>query len=454
MKAKRFFAKMFAFAAAPVLFAQTVTITNEMLSQPQIAVNDKANYWKFSKSYFIRDEIYGEAVTADKRAKVKVRLRLDVQPLEPGETSILSAKPRWSWNSAANASDGNRSAVAALLKPVDSIEIGIGNLESVGYALSCGPNISRTMWTDKFITSVNVLPGVAGKSDYIHNMVDTGLQVCYTGIPNLKVGVGLVSPSADRETTVKKGLFNGIAAGAKYSSKLFDLGANWRSNFGAENGYKAGNTDKAYQDHTVYAGFTYKGLSEAKIGTKINAALGYYTSKASAVAKSKAINSFCIGVGADFNFRNGISDSVNIAVGYTKEDGLKSQVLPFVIRNSLKYTVSKDAAFTLELCYSHSSLKEKTTVAAQKNITGSLLTAPVNKAAYTPTLYSNECGWLVVIKPTFTFSMGSHVFSMGVKAIALGDIVPHAKQGTEWSWTGLRGRQASIGFPLSWGYKF
>ena len=400
MKAKRFFAKMFAFAAAPVLFAQTVTITNEMLSQPQIAVNDKANYWKFSKSYFIRDEIYGEAVTADKRAKVKVRLRLDVQPLEPSETSILSAKPRWSWNSAANASDGNRSAVAALLKPVDSIEIGIGNLESVGYALSCGPNISRTMWTDKFITSVNVLPGVAGKSDYIHNMVDTGLQVCYTGIPNLKVGVGLVSPSADRETTVKKGLFNGIAAGAKYSSKLFDLGANWRSNFGAENGYKAGNTDKAYQDHTVYAGFTYKGLSEAKIGTKINAALGYYTSKASAVAKSKAINSFCIGVG------------------------------------------------------SHSSLKEKTTVAAQKNITGSLLTAPVNKAAYTPTLYSNECGWLVVIKPTFTFSMGSHVFSMGVKAIALGDIVPHAKQGTEWSWTGLRGRQASIGFPLSWGYKF
>ncbi len=454
MKAKRFFAKMFAFAIAPVLFAQTVTITNEMLSQPQIAVNDKANYWKFSKSYFIRDEIYGEAVTADKRAKVKVRLRLDVQPLEPGETSILSAKPRWSWNTAANASDGNRSAVAALLKPVDSIEIGIGNLESVGYALSCGPNISRTMWTDKFITSVNVLPGIAGKSDYIHNMVDTGLQVCYTGIPNLKVGLGLVSPSADRETTVKKGLFNGIAAGAKYSSKLFDLGANWRGNFGAENGYKAGNTDKAYQDHTVYAGFTYKGLSEAKVSTKINAALGYYTSKASALAKSKAINSFCIGVGADFNFRNGITDSVSIAVGYTKEDGLKSQVLPFVIRNSLKYTVSKDAAFTIELCYSQSSLKEKTTVAAQKNITGSLLTAPVNKAAYTPTLYSNECGWLVVIKPTFTFSMGSHVFSMGVKAIALGDIVPHAKQDTEWSWTGLRGRQASIGFPLSWGYKF
>ena len=289
MKRKRFITIFLAITSVSLLFAQTVTITNEMLSQPQIAINDNANYWKFSKSYFIRNEIYGEVITADKRAKVKARLRLDVQPLDSGETSILSAKPRWSWNTLANASDGNRSAVAALLKPVDSIEIGIGNLESVGYALSCGPNISRTMWTDKFITNVNVLPGVAGKSQYIHNMVDTGLQVCYTGIPNLKVGIGLVSPSVDKETTIKKGMFNGIAAGAKYSSKLFDLGANWRGNFGAENGYKAANTDRAYQDHNIYAGFTYKGLSEAKVGTKINATFGYYTSKKSAVANSKAI---------------------------------------------------------------------------------------------------------------------------------------------------------------------
>ncbi len=453
MKTKRFIAVVIGLATFSLLFAQTVTITNEMLSQPQIAINDKGDYWKFSKSYFIRDEIYGEGVTADKRAKVKVRLRLDVQPLDPGETSILYAKPRWSWNTLANASDGNRSAVAALLKPVDTIEIGIGNLESVGYALSCGPNISRTMWTDKFITNVNVLPGVAGKSQYIHNMVDTGLQVCYTGIPNLKIGVGLVSPSADKETTIKKDMFNGIATGAKYSSKLFDLGANWRGNFGAENGYKAANTDKAYQDHNIYAGFTYKGFSEAKVGTKINAAFGYYTSKKSAVANSKAITSLCIGVGADFNFRNGISDSVNIAVGYTKENGLKSKVLPFVIRNSLKYTVSKDAAFNLELCYSQSSLKEKAAIAAQKNATAGTLPAITN-AVHIPTLYSSECDWLVVIKPTFTFSMGAHVFSMGVKAIALGDIVPHAKQGSEVSWTGLRGTQASIGFPISWGYKF
>ena len=453
MNSKKLLAKMFALAATSVLFAQTVTITNEMLSQPQIAISDKANYWKFSKSYFIRDEIYGEAVTADKRAKVKVRLRLDVQPLDPAETSILSAKPRWSWNTAANASDGNRSAVAALLKPVDSIEIGIGNLESVGYALSCGPNISRTMWTDKFITNVNVLPGVAGKSQYIHNMVDSGLQVCYTGISNLKVGAGLVSPSSDRETTIKKGLFNGIAAGAKYSSKLFELGANWRGNFGAENGYKANNTDKSYQDHTIYAGFTYKGLSEAKVGTKINAALGYYTSKASAVAKSKDIKSFCIGVGADFNFRNGISDSVNIAVGYTKEGGLKSQVLPFVIRNSFKYTVSKDAAFNLELCYSQSSLKEKTTVSAKKNINAKV-NAGADKTANVPLVHTSEYGWLVVLKPNFSISIGSSTFNMGVKAIALGDIVPYAKQRHESSFVVLRGKKATIDFPLSWEYKF
>ena len=446
---------MFALSTVVVVSAQTVLITNELQSQPKIIIDAKSpSYWKFNKDFIFRDEFIGEAITADKRTRLKVRLRFDVQTLDPEQNLIFSFKPRWSWNSMVKATDGNRSAVAALLKPVDSIEIGIGNLESVGYALSCGPNISRTMWTDKFITSANVLPGIAGKSQYIHNMVDTGLHVCYTGIPKLKVGLGLVSPSADRETTIKKGLFNGIAAGAKYSSKLFDLGANWRGNFGAENGYKANNTDKAYQDHTFYAGFTYKGFSEAKVGTKINAALGYYTSKKSAVAKSKAIKSFCIGVGADFNFRNGITDSVSITVGYTNEDGLKSKVLPFVIRNSFKYALSKDADFNFELCYSQSSLKEKTTAAAKKNIAGSALTAAVKNAAYTPTLYSSEYGWLVVIKPTFTFSMGSHVFSMGVKAVAQGDIVSHAKQVAENSWTGLRGKKATIDFPLSWEYKF
>ena len=50
--------------------------------------------------------------------------------------------------------------------------------------------------------------------------------------------------------------------------------------------------------------------------------------------------------------------------------------------------------------------------------------------------------------------MGSHVFSMGVKAVAQGDIVPHAKQVAESSWTGLRGKKATIDFPLSWEYKF
>lgn len=444
---KKTFAAVLAFAVAACVSAQTVRITNELSTQPKITIDGKnANYWKFTKNFILRDEIIGEAITADKRAKVKVRLRFDLQTLNPGETSILSVKPRWSWNSSADASDGNRSAVAAIVKPFDWLEIGVGNLESTGYAFSAGPNVSRNMWTDKYKTSAVVVPGLAGKWQYIHMLASDGLQVCYTGIPNLKLGAALISPDDDRDTTIKKGLFRGVAAAAKYSAELFDVGAVWKGNFGAEKGYKAEDCDKAYQDHTLYAGFTFKGFANAKVGTKLNAALGYYTGKESKIAGTKNVQSFLVAVGADFDFRNGISDTLSVGVGYSKDGELQTKVLPFVIRNTFRYSISKEAGFAMELCYAQAGLKEKTSVAANKNVP--------NGNAITPTNYKNEYGWMVVLKPGFSFVMGANTFSLGLKALVLGDIEPHGKQGHEMSWTGLRGRQASIDFPFSWEYKF
>ena len=291
----------------------------------------------------------------------------------------------------------------------------------------------------------NELPTMS-ENEMLRLLASDGMQVCYTGIPNLKLGVALISPDDDRDTTIKKGLFRGIAAAAKYSAALFDVGAVWKGNFGAEKGYKAEDCDKAYQDHTLYAGFTFKGFANAKVGTKLNAAVGSYTGKESKIAGTKNVQSFLVAVGADFDFRNGISDTLSVGVGYSKDGELQTKVLPFVIRNTFRYSISKDAGFAMELCYAQAGLKEKTSVAANKNVP--------DGNAITPTNYKNEYGWMIVLKPGFSFVMGANTFSMGLKALVSGDIEPHGKQGHEMSWTGLRGRQASIDFPFSWEYKF
>ena len=432
-------------------FSQTVSVTNTVSTEPAITIDGGNCYWGFTDDYFLREEVVGEAITADGRARVKGKIRFDLQTLDPAESSILSFKPRWSWNSLANANDGNRSRVAALLKPVDWLEVGIGNLAGVGYAFKLGPNFSGNGWTDDYNEGWNTISGIVGNFENIHMLIKDGIQVSYIGVPGLKVGFGLRSANGDRNTMIKKGMFNGAALGAKYSADLFEVGAKWAGNFGAETGYLADQNDKAYQDHTFYAAATFKGLQEAKIGTTIHAGVGFYTAKASKVKNTKATTAFLFDVGAGFDFRNGISDDVNVAVGYNKIDGTTSKVLPFCVRNTLTYEASSDATFTFELCYAQAGLKEKKQVAGAANTNSNAL-GPAG-AANTPTI-DDGYGWLVAAVPTFEFTMGAHTFSMGVKSVVLGDIVPHAKSGHEWSWTGLRGQEANISFPLSWSYEF
>ena len=432
-------------------FSQSVSITNTVSTEPVITIDDGNNYWGFTDDYFLREEVVGEAITADGRAKVKGKIRFDLQTLTPAESTILSFKPRWSWNSAANANDGNRSRVAALLKPFDWFEIGIGNLAGVGYAFKLGPNFSGNGWTDDYNEGWNVINGLVGKFQNIHMLIKDGIQFSYIGVPGLKVSFGLRSASTDLNTMIKKGMFNGAALGASYKADLFEIGAKWAGNFGYEKGYLAEENDKAYQDHTFYAAVTFKGLEEAKIGTSLHAGAGFYTEKASAVKGSKATTAFLFDVGAGFDFRNGISDDVNVAVGYNKIGGTTSKVLPFCVRNTLEYSASSDSTFTFELCYAQAGLKEKKQVAGAVNTNNNAI-GPAG-AVHTPTV-NDEYGWLVAAVPTFEFTMGAHTFSMGVKSVVLGDIVPHEKSGHEWSWTGLRGKQANISFPLSWAYEF
>jgi hypothetical protein len=66
----------------------------------------------------------------------------------------------------------------------------------------------------------------------------------------------------------------------------------------------------------------------------------------------------------------------------------------------------------------------------------------------------NGSAWLVFAYPRFSWNMGAHSFNVGLRTSVDGDLVPHAKSGHEWGWTGLRGKQAVIEFPLSWTYTF
>ena len=499
---KKIVAILLALAVVSMAFAQTVSIQNTVSSEPPVTIDGGNQYWGFANNFFLREQVVGEAITADGRAKVKGRIRFDLQTLDPAETSILSFKPRWSWNSSANAADGNRSSVAAVLKPWDFLEIGVGNLDDVGYAFSTGPGLNGN-WAEPWVYGYNVIPNIGGEWQNQHELIKDGIQVLFTGVENLKIGVGFRSASRDLRTMVKKGMFHGFALGASFDTDLFQVGAKYGGNFGytadsplsvtfadeatakAAGALLAGSTvkdktvtaksttelaegnDKAYQDHTIYAGFQFKGLQEAKIGTTLDAEVGFYTEKASQLKNGNVqTKAFLFGAGAGFNFRNGIKDDVHVLVGYVKQGSDTAKVLPFAITNNISYTVDSDATFSFKLAYIQNSLKDKKSVQGTTNTNSAYYTNATTPATVlnatndgfnwvngTATV-NGGFGWLIGAQPSFSWNMGAHSFSMGVKAVTLGDIVNHAKSGHEWSWTGLRGRKAIVSFPLSWTYTF
>ena len=497
---KKIIAILLALAVVSMAFAQTVSISNTLSTDPAITINGGTTYWGFD-SAFLTDEVKGEAITADGRAKVKGVVKFQIDTLTPDQKSeILSFKPRWSWNSGAVDKNGNkRSGAAAILKPIDSLEIGIGNLGLVGYDKGAGPNLDWSEWSTWYAWGFAAVPGVVGQWQRLSSLVYDGVHVVWTGVPNLWVGAGLSSAYNgydnglgdnaekinNRVVMLKKGLFHGISVGAGYGNDLFGVGAIYKGNFGAQaqeqdrdpntlqlqsnivGGFtQASELDKAYQDHTIYANFTFKGLQEAKIGTTIYADVGFYTAKKSNVRNNAQTTSFLFNVGTNLNFRNGISDDISVAVGYSKIGGVTSKVLPFHIRNTIKYSVSSDANFSFVLGYCQAGLSKKKSATAADNFGATNLNGVHTKLANAGNVYTftdnaavspttnGGYGWLVYAYPSFSWNMGASSFNLGIKTTVRGDIVPHAKSGWEWAWTGLRGREAWVCFPLSWTYNF
>ncbi|MBP5794340.1 MAG: hypothetical protein J6W46_12000, partial [Spirochaetaceae bacterium] len=191
---KKIIAILLALAVVSMAFAQTVSISNELSTDPTITINGGTTYWGFD-SAFLTDKVTGEAITADGRAKVKGVVKFQIETLTPLQNeSILSFKPRWSWNSLANDKDSNnRSGVAAILKPVDWLEIGIGNLGEVGYDKGAGQNLDWSEWSTWYAWGFGNIPGVVGQWQRLSSLVYDGVHVVWTGVPNLWVGAGLSS---------------------------------------------------------------------------------------------------------------------------------------------------------------------------------------------------------------------------------------------------------------------
>ncbi len=442
---KLFSSLLIALIAMVMVTAQTVTVSNELLTEPMVTVggDSYANgvYWGYKNGISLRDEVVGEGITSDGRARVKGRVRFDLQGTDPTITSsLLTLKPRTSWGSFVDALDGNRSAVAAILKPTDDIEIGLGNLHDVGYAFSVGSNPSACAWTDPITTRWNVIPGLAGQWQNANELVSDGIYVAFTGVDNLKIGVGLRSADGNFETMIKKGVFKGPAAAVTYTHEKFDVGAKVAADFGGINSNNE--TDKAYRQYQAYAAFAYKGLQEAKVGTTLHAGAGVYTNNASTLLSKKKTTTFLLDVGSDFNFRNGISDSLNVSVGYGKIDGVNRKTLPFAIKNTLAYTV-QDAKFAVETVYAQTSFDKRTKdLKTNESFNGYVNATNLN--------YDS----LIAVNPSFQLTQGAHTFKVGVNTAVYNDLIAHEKTGSEWSWTGVKGVRADVSFPISWKYNF
>ena len=425
---KLFSILLIALIAMAMVAAQTVTISNELLTEPMITVDSNSNgtWWGYKNGTTLRDEVVGEGITADGRARVKGRVRFDVNFTDPTiNSSLLTAKPRLSWGSSADALDGNRSAVAAILKPTNYLEIGLGNLHDVGYAFSVGSNPSACAWTDPITTRWNVIPGLVGQWQNANELVSDGIYVAFTGVDNLKIGVGLRSADANFATMIKKSVFKGPAAAVTYTHEKFDVGAKVAADFGGINA--TNETDKAYREYQAYAAFAYKGLQEAKVGTTLHAGAGVYTNNASTILGKAKTTTFLLDLGSDFNFRNGISDSLNVSVGYGKIDGVNRKTLPFAIKNTLAYTV-QDAKFAVETVYAQTSFDKRIKdIKTNESPNGLVGGANIN--------YDN----LIAVNPSFQLTQGAHTFKVGVNTAVYNDLVAHEKIASEWRWTGIKG---------------
>ncbi|MCQ2596134.1 MAG: hypothetical protein MJ196_12810 [Treponemataceae bacterium] len=444
---KKIIAILTALAVVSMAFAQTVSITNTLSTSPEVVIDGAQQQWGFSDDNFLREEVVGTGTTADGRATVWGRARLDLETRDTENKSILNVKPHWLFT--------NELTAAALIKPLNGLEIKVGSHDGLNKYF--GPGIE---WENNNVGDIQIAD-VTGKWNGINGFRD-GIYAGFTGIDGLWVGGGFVADSRawndgvgldgqvwNQSGLIKKGAFGPIQLGATYDADLFGVGAKYVGQFGgyndvaakdvAKNGVDNSFTGK-YNHHNIYAGFTFKGLQDAKVGTTIGAAVDFDTHSAAAAVGTKAYTAFAVSANAGMNFRNGITDTVAVTVAYQTIDGKKAKVLPFYIGNDLGYKVSDDASFSLHTSY----------------LQGALINATKTYVAETTKddVLSGDFASLITLKPAFNFSMGAHTFGFAVETQVANQIKYNQKTSADWAFTSMYGKKAKVKFPVSWSYNF
>lgn len=419
---KKIIAILLALAVVSMAFAQTVSVSNKLETNPQIHIDGATDQWSVAPT--LKDTVEGKLTTEDGRATVwgKASFQLQWKDSNDGTAAtasndnknIASFTPRYVFTASSEAN--------ASFKPFEFLEVGLGTGLGGGATgiVSVGPGFA---WEGGCHGAFkpSVFDGDRQK------VTREGMYVAFTGVPGLSVIAGVDNKFGGGSfALIKKNVF-GAGVGAKYATDLFEVGASWRAVFGlAEDPTTKVAEDKAYNNQSIYVGGTFKGLESLPVGISINAKAAIVMNNG--VEKTTNIG---LGVGASFNFNNGIKTSPDFSIAFAT-GGESYKVLPFYVGNTLEFKPNDDVTFKLLTGYAQSGLEEKMS---------SYTDGALNFSAIT-------------LKPEFSFSMGRHSFNFAVKTVVTNNHQYVEKTDTDWAFSRMFGECAKVEFPISWTYNF
>jgi len=342
---KKIIAILLALAVVSMAFAQTVSMNNVLEARPVILINGGAGQWSWAADRLdgalLKDTINVDAETADGRGKAKANVSSTLRVVDAASTGLLNILPRIGITSP-------EAQAAGSYKATDFLAFGFGSINSYmlhyavgGYGGTVqdmpGPNGGRE-------NASALMPGwVAWNSSNFCN----GAFVTFLGD-----GVGLDGFKASLifdNDWLNKNTFS-FAVQLGYDLGIFGVTAKYDGTFGTQGAgntsYVAGATaipyglavNKGNYAHDFTVGAKYRGLQDLAVATTLGAAFDVNIAKAGV-----GYTAFGVGLQGDFDFRNGITDTLWAKVGFGQDNaGNSVKVLPFAVGTELKYAIGGD----------------------------------------------------------------------------------------------------------------
>jgi hypothetical protein len=402
---KKIIAILVALAVVSMAFAQTVSVSNELYTEPTVIVNGANTAWHWGDNSLLRDRIDFSGETADGRAKFYGRVGTRLGITAPDGTGLLNVIPRigivqdtqnaWWWD------------LGATYRFTDYLAFGMGSGEGSlhykagGYTGGCGDiywennadfspanglfgawkNYARVQGNGIFLAFLGDGVGVDGftavlgfDNDWFNkNMASFNFGVKYTAIDALGLSAR----------------YHGSFGKQYHSATLSDAA------YGAFDGSADRKSDYA---HEFYVGASYSGLKDLAIGIDLGA--GFIAKLGR--EQSTITNLMGASLSSTFDFRNDMTDQVWVTVGFgrfTDAGGnvVSAKVLPFGVGNKFTYKIGGDfdAKFTFDVAYMQDYLERKI-----KENPG------MRTAANSMDIY---------VSPAFNWTIGKSTFEIGLR---------------------------------------